>query len=83
MFCHKVALPLRNGELSIVHNSNRRTFIQSTRARYDRLLVFGIPLPIAAAIALWAWLNFWRYRACPSSIITAWLSWLLAVGRAT
>lgn len=50
--------------IAIAHEPNSRfDFGQPatiTRTQYDRLLVFGIPLSIAVAIALWAWLNFWQ-----------------------
>ncbi len=47
LFCHKVALPLRDGKRSIGRREPSSEFFIITRKRYDRMLVFGLPLSIA------------------------------------
>jgi hypothetical protein len=63
-FCHKVALPLRDGEPQLEYEPTAM-LCTITRGRYDRQLVRGVPVMIAVATVLWAWLNAWQFFVLP------------------
>ncbi len=73
LFCHKVALPLRDGKPSIVRAEPSAEYFTITRKRYDRMLIVGLPLSVALAVVLWVSLNLWQFIALPFLIIAAWL----------
>ena len=73
LFCHQVALPLRDGIPSIVRSEPSSELYTITRKRYDRMLVFGFPLSVALAIAISASLNLWQFFVLPFLAIAAWL----------
>ena len=72
-FCHKLALPLRDGRSPLARCESASKCITVTRKRYDRLAAFLIPLSIFAAIALGAWLNLWQFIVLPPLLFAAWL----------
>lgn len=73
MFCHAVALPLRDGKPAIVRADPSAKLTTITRRRYDRMLMVGLPLSIAVAIAFWAGLNLGQFFALPVLVFGAWL----------
>lgn len=73
LFCHKVALPLRDGKPSIVRSEPSSKTCTITRKRYDRMLVLAFPLSAAIAIGLWVWLNLWQFLTLPFWVIAAWI----------
>jgi hypothetical protein len=73
LFCHQVALPLRDGIPSIVRSEQSSKLYTITRKRYDRMLVFGFPLSVALAIAMWASLDLWQFFVLPFLAIAAWI----------
>jgi hypothetical protein len=73
MFCHKVALPLRDGKPSIVRREPNATFYPINRKRYDRILIVALPLSVALAIGFWLRLKLWEFAAMPFLVIAAWL----------
>lgn len=72
LFCHKVALPLRDGKPSIVRADPSAEYFTITRKRYDRMLFVGLPLSVALAVVLWVSLNLWQFTALPFLVIVAW-----------
>lgn len=72
-FCHKVALPLRDGRPSLARSEPSSECFTITRRRYDRMAGFGFPLSIFVAITLWVWLNLWQFFALPPLVVAAWL----------
>jgi hypothetical protein len=73
LFCHKVALPLRDGKPYIVRAEPSAQFCTITRRRYDRMLVVGFPLSLAVAAVLWVGLDQRQFLVLPLLIIAAWL----------
>jgi len=77
MFCHKVALPLRDGKPSPIPIERlidpAAEIITITRSRYDRMLMFGFPLSVVLATGFWAFLNVWQFAVLPLLVIAAWL----------
>jgi len=73
LFCHQVAIPLRDGIPPIVRSQPSSELYTLTRRRYDRALVFGFPLSVGLAIAVWASLNLWQFFVLPFLAIAAWL----------
>jgi hypothetical protein len=73
MFCHKVALPLRDGEPSILRAEPSAELVMITRKRYDRALAVALPVSVAIAVALSMWLGFWHFLVLPFFVIAGWL----------
>jgi hypothetical protein len=73
LFCHKVALPLRDGKPSIVRADPSAGYFTITRKRYDRMLSVALPLSVVLAVFLWASLKLWQFTALPLLVIAAWL----------
>jgi len=73
LYCHHNALPLRDGKPSIVRTVPASELFTITRRRYDRMVVFGFPLSIVVAIALWQWLAHWPVFVLPLLVIAGWL----------
>jgi hypothetical protein len=72
-FCHKVALPLRDGTPSIVRSQPGAKLCQITRERYDRMFRVALPLSVILAIGLWLRLNLWQFATLPFLVVAAWL----------
>jgi hypothetical protein len=73
LFCHKVALPLRDGKPSIVRTEPSVKLVTVTRGRYDRLFRLSLPLSVVLALVLWGWLGLWQFFALPILMIGTWL----------
>ena len=73
MFCHKVALPLRDGKPSTVSIEPSAKHLTICRRRYDVMLLPSLLIAVAIAIALWAWLDRWQFIVLPFLVIAAWL----------
>ncbi len=73
LFCHMVALPLRDGKPSIVRSEPSLRTCTITRKRYDRMLMLFLPLSAVLAVVLWVWVNFWQFIPLPFVVIGAWL----------
>jgi hypothetical protein len=72
-FCHRVALPLRDGQPMLVRSEPSSQIVTVTRGRYDRAAAVVTPLSIVAAIVLWAWFNLWQFFALPILVLAGWL----------
>jgi hypothetical protein len=72
-FCHKVALPLRDGEAPLLPGEPVPQYVTITRKRYDRIFMFVLPLSIAVAVAICARLDNWRSVVAPFPVVGAWL----------
>ncbi len=72
MFCHKVALPLRDGEPPILRAEPSAELVTITRKRYDRALAVAFPLSVAAAVLLSVWFGFWHFLVLPFFVIAGW-----------
>lgn len=73
-FCHRVALPLRDGKLSVTRTDLPLKIIKITRSRYDYALLWALPLSVLLAILVWRWLHVWHVLLLfPASIIASWL----------
>jgi hypothetical protein len=72
MYCHEVALPLREGRsyLTREYPPEQRQLI--TRKRYDKFLYIALPMSCAAAGILWAWLGQPKFIAIPVAVIGGW-----------
>lgn len=80
-FCHKVALPLRDGASSLAGSVPAFELVRVTRRRYDRLAAFVVPLSVVVGIALWAWSNRWEFFVLLPVVIAAWLFLRFSVPR--
>jgi hypothetical protein len=77
-FCHKVALPLRDGKRPVPPGEPASDVVIVTRQRYNRMLAITFPVSIAVAIALSVWLGFWYFLIVPCAVVAGWL--LLRLG---
>lgn len=73
LFCHRVALPLRDGTPSIAPADSFSETFTITRKRYDWMLVIALPLSMTLAVTLWVCLSFWQFIILPLVVIAAWL----------
>ncbi|HEV3339011.1 MAG TPA: hypothetical protein VG125_01605 [Pirellulales bacterium] len=73
LYCHKVALPLRDGEPSIVRTGPKTQLCTLSRKRYDRMLAIGLPMAVVLAVVLWAWLKMNEVIVLPFVVIGFWL----------
>jgi hypothetical protein len=72
MFCHKVALPLRERQAYKVRLYRPEQLQLITRKRYDKFLYIALPASCAAAGTLWAWLGQPKFIAIPVAVIGGW-----------
>jgi hypothetical protein len=73
IFCHKVALPLRDGKPSKMRVDPTAEYFTITRIRYDRMLAFAFPVSLALVIGLWVFFGLWQFTVLPLLVIAAWL----------
>jgi hypothetical protein len=73
MFCHKIALPLRDGPRSRLRTDPSLKFVTITRRRYDRLAAIAIPVSIVAAVAVGLVWDVWSILVLPPLLAGAWL----------
>jgi hypothetical protein len=73
LYCHKVALPLRDGRAYVVRTSTVRQYCTISRKRYDRMLAIGLPVAVVLAVVLWAWLKTNEVIVLPFVVIGFWL----------
>lgn len=73
LFCHKVALPLRDGKPSILRSEPNAKLYTITRTRYDRILFIALPLSIALALLLWLQLDLPQSFVLPAFVLLLWL----------
>jgi len=86
LFCHRVALPLRDGISSRERlwretgNPPDSAFVMITRRRYDRLLAFALPLALIVA-GVGCWCGYPVFLACPVVVAAHWLAMRLRIPR--
>ena len=73
MFCHKVAVPLRDGVPAVVRSDPSAEWCTINRRRYDRMLVICLPLSVALAVFVWWAFNLWQFLALPFLAVIAWV----------
>lgn len=73
LFCQKVALPLRDGAAFVFRDVPPSQLCNITRKRYDRMVVPGVCVSTAIAIALWLWLGCPEFFILPFLIVVVWL----------
>lgn len=73
MFCHKVALPLRDNQSSLLRSEPNAKRTTITRKRYDRALAVALPASIALALALGLGMHLWQFAVLPFVLIAFWL----------
>lgn len=73
MFCHKVALPLKDGKPSTSRVDPTADYFTITRSRYDRMFKFGFPISVVLAIAVGMLSGLWQFAMLPVLVIAAWL----------
>jgi hypothetical protein len=73
MFCHKIALPLRDGKLPMERIEDSVETVLVTRRRYDRLACLFIPLSVAVSVFLWWRFALPQFFVFPPSVVGAWL----------
>lgn len=78
MFCHKIALPLRDGIPSSARVDDSIELVPLTRKRYDRLLFSLLPPTLLGGLALGWSLGSWEFLVLPAAVVGFWL--LLRVG---
>ncbi|HVJ87239.1 MAG TPA: hypothetical protein VM452_16400 [Caulifigura sp.] len=72
-FCHKIALPLRDGPRSRLRIDPQLKTVKITRQRYDRMAAIAIPLSAVAAVAIGVIWGVWTFLATPVLLVGAWL----------
>jgi hypothetical protein len=72
-FCHKIALPLRDGPRSRLRTDPSVKFVTITRQRYDRMAMIAIPVSVVLAVAVGVVWSVWTFLATPLLLIAAWL----------
>jgi hypothetical protein len=72
-FCHKIALPLRDGPRSRLRTDPSVRFVTITRRRYDRVAAIAIPASVVVAVAVGVIWSDWTFLAVPLMLIGAWL----------
>ena len=72
-FCHKIALPLRDGPRTRLRTDPSLKFVRINRQRYDRIAAIAIPLSAAAAVAIGVIWGVWTFLAAPLLLVGAWL----------
>lgn len=73
MFCHEVALPLRDGYPSQMRSEPTAKFCTITRARYDQLFLVALPLSILLVIGLTVRYGLWQSIPLPFFMLAFWL----------
>jgi hypothetical protein len=72
LFCHKIALPLRDNKPAIARSEPNAKFCAITRRRYDRSLLVALPLSIALAVGMGLIWNLWQFCVLPFLVVGAW-----------
>ncbi|MBI1247105.1 hypothetical protein GC197_04580 [bacterium] len=73
MFCHTVALPLRDGTSFRERVHPASDFYTVTRQRYDRVAVVVIPMAFLIALTIGVWFNQWKAFVPPACLVFVWL----------
>lgn len=73
VFCHHIALPLRDGTSAMERVDDSIETVLITRRRYDRLVCLLLPLSIVVAVLLWWWTALPQFFVLPPSVIGFWL----------
>lgn len=73
MFCHKIALPLRDGKPAALRVDDSIRTLLVTRKRYDRLFAILVPLCVVVAAGLWWLLEEWQTFLLPLGAVGFWL----------
>jgi hypothetical protein len=72
-FCHRVALPLRDGVPSLSRANPSLPLATLTRRRYDRLFVVAVPAVAAIGVVLGVAYGLWQLLAMPLVLMAFWL----------
>jgi hypothetical protein len=73
LFCHRVALPLRDGILPTVRVDNSVQLVTIDRSRYDRLLLMMLAPTLLTTFALCWCLETWVFVVLPVLVAGFWL----------
>jgi len=73
MFCHKIALPLRDRVPSTVRVDDSVKLVPLNRKRYDHLLFIVFPPTLLAALALGWSRKSWHFVVLPVAVLGFWL----------
>jgi hypothetical protein len=81
LFCHMIALPLRDGKPAITRSEPNAKSLTITRRRYDRMMLLALPLSLALAVGLWLTLGLMQSFILPFIVVFFWLLLRFAVPR--
>lgn len=80
-FCHRIALPLRDGTPALIRRLPPEQLVHIDRSRYTPVLTVGVPVSVVLGALGWAATGLPQFLALPVLVLASWTLLRFAVAR--